>query len=332
MRLFLGIDGGGSHTRAWLADETGTCLGVGLAAGSNPVDPSIGLSGTRAAIEEAVNDTFAKAGLERCPAEAAFLGIAGVSDEAEREALARATVGLALAPPDRTGVGHDLLIAHEGALAGAPGIVVIAGTGSACLARNANGESVQPGGHGWFVDDVGSGFALGRDALAAVARAADGRGPETSLTAALNDRLGAKALRMLIRTGLPRREVAALAAVVIGQAEGGDAVAAAILDRGADELAILARAAVQRISLPAPCPVAFCGGLMDHAPYRRRALAALARDIPTAEPVPPRLPPAAGAVLLAMRNAGVDPREAILIRLADRGATHQQLGAGRWRG
>ncbi|MCC5806738.1 MAG: hypothetical protein JJU00_10465 [Opitutales bacterium] len=321
MRLFLGIDGGGSHTRAWLADEAGACLGGGAAAGSNPVDPSIGLSGARAAIEAAVNEAFAKAGIERQPAEAAFLGIAGVSNEAERQAMARTVAALALAPAARTGVGQDLCVAHEGALAGGPGLILVAGTGSACYGRNEHDEAVQTGGHGSFIDDGGGGFALGRDALAAVARAGDGRGPETALTTALTNRLGAEGLRTLSRTGVPRRDVAALAVVVIEQAEGGDAVAAAILDRGADELAHLVLAAARRVPFPVPCPVALCGGLTEFPLYRNRVLAALERECPAAHPVQPRLPPVGGAVLLAMRRAGIHPREAILVSLA-RAAQH----------
>ncbi len=324
MRLFLGIDGGGSHTRAWLADEAGTCLGVGSAPGSNPVDPSIGLSGARAAIEAAVEKAFANAGLELRPTEAAFLGIAGVWEERVEETLAGVFAGLALAPENRTGIGHDLLIAHEGALAGGAGIVVIAGTGSSCYARNADGDTVRTGGHGWFVDDAGSGFALGRDALAAVARAGDGRAPETSLTVALTDRLGAEGLRTLIRTGVPRRDVAALATTVIEQAEVGDAVAATILDRGAEEVALLVRAAATRIPLPSPCPVALCGGLFDCPAVRNRVLAALQRECPAANPMPPRFPPVAGAVLLALRLAGNSPSEAHLTRLAAAAQLHSR--------
>ncbi|MEI3013924.1 MAG: hypothetical protein V8T36_03730 [Ruthenibacterium lactatiformans] len=58
----------------------------------------------------------------------------------------------------------------------------MAGTGSICFGRDAAGKTARSGGYGHKIDDEGSGYALGRDALAAVVRAQDGRGPRTLLT------------------------------------------------------------------------------------------------------------------------------------------------------
>lgn len=341
MPLFLGIDGGGTHTRALLADGTGRCLGRGLSDGSNPVDPSVGVSGARESIERAVNEAFGKAGLNRRRADAAFLGIAGVSGEEEHKQMVSAAGALSLAPASRVFIDHDLRIAHEGALAGGAGLVLLVGTGSACYGRDGEGASVRTGGHGSFIDDVGSGFGLGRDGLAAVARAGDGRMPKTSLKEAFTNRLGRNGLRALMRTGLPRGDVAALAVVVLEQAQGGDAIAAMIVERAAHELVLLAGAALRQRAFASPCPVALCGGLVEFPPvsretsagsgeggsegsptlapprfYGNRILRALASALPDAMPVPPRLPPVAGAVLLAMRNAGHPPTASVFANLA----------------
>ena len=77
----------------------------------------------------------------------------------------------------------DYVIAHAGALNGASGVLVVAGTGSIAYGENAGGEHHRTGGYGYLIDDVGSGYGVGRSALAAVLRAADGTGEPTALTA-----------------------------------------------------------------------------------------------------------------------------------------------------
>ncbi len=68
---------------------------------------------------------------------------------------------------------HDTPIAHAGALAGRPGIVVIAGTGSVVYGRKEDGSSSTLGGWGYLFGDEGSAFAIARDALATLMRAHD---------------------------------------------------------------------------------------------------------------------------------------------------------------
>ena len=62
-----------------------------------------------------------------------------------------------------------------------PGIVLIAGTGSAAYGRNAAGETARAGGYGPWVGDEGSAFEIGRRAVAAVARTRDLDAPVTLL-------------------------------------------------------------------------------------------------------------------------------------------------------
>ncbi|MGH8823598.1 MAG: BadF/BadG/BcrA/BcrD ATPase family protein, partial [Jiangellaceae bacterium] len=85
-------------------------------------------------------------------------------------ALARAFVG-----SDEIVVTGDVVIAHSGALDGAPGVVVVAGTGAVAFAVDARGRPAVVGGDGYLVGDAGSGFAVGRAGLAAALRHHDGR-------------------------------------------------------------------------------------------------------------------------------------------------------------
>jgi hypothetical protein len=107
-------------------------------------------------------------------------GIAGVDrdDEAKTVGAIMRRIG----QKSRVLVVNEALIALVAGARDAPGVVIIAGTGSIVYGRNAGGEAARAGGWGHIIGDEGSGYWIGREALAAVMRAADGRGPQTQLT------------------------------------------------------------------------------------------------------------------------------------------------------
>src|SRR5204862_1881072 len=116
------------------------------------------------------------------------LGIAGV-DRAGDQNVVREIM-------DRIGykatilIVNDALIALQAGIGDAPGIVVVSGTGSIAYGRNAQGEAARAGGWGHVLGDEGSGYWIGRLALRAVVRHADGRGRATRLTPLLLGHFG----------------------------------------------------------------------------------------------------------------------------------------------
>ena len=194
---------------------------------------------------------------------------------------------------------------HEIALAGAmqtPGCVLIAGTGSVCYGKNAAGEAFRCGGGGHIIDDPGSGYMLGRDALAAALRTEDGRLSENALHAAVMDAVGGHDIQGIFdfvyfsRRG--KSDIAALAPLVLRCAEQGDAVSLAILRRGATELARLVSAVTGRLGLDKKSPCALAGGLLaENNIYRRTVCEALA---PFCRPAKPEHGALFGAVQLAL--------------------------------
>ncbi len=148
---------------------------------------------------------------------------------------------VALMPHDCIGVDHDLRIALAGGLAGAVGIVLIAGTGSSCYGRNEKGQSWICGGWGHILDDVGSSYWMGLQAMIAAVRDFDGRGDATRLRARVAESLGLTDMRQIMLRvgveGIARREMAALARLTTQAAAEGDTVACRIVDYGAAELA-----------------------------------------------------------------------------------------------
>ena len=173
----VGVDGGGTKTEAVILDANQQVIGEGLAGPSNPL--RVGIAGAAAAVREAIDSACAAAKLRRGDLVAAQIGLAGARRselrERMRETLTRLDIG-------EIEVVTDASIALYGATGGAPGLVVIAGTGSICCGINARGKRFCAGGWGPIAGDEGGGAWLARRALRAVAHAFDGRGPQTALT------------------------------------------------------------------------------------------------------------------------------------------------------
>ena len=192
------------------------------------------------------------------------VGAAGAlsAPAAARELAERLLVAL---PAMRLAVTSDAVIAHAGALAGQPGVVLAVGTGAVAIGVGRDGAFTRVDGCGPWLGDDGSGAWLGLTGLRSVLRGEDGRGPPTSLREAALTRFGAIAdLPVLIGGDAnPARQAARFAGDVIRAAASGDAIARDLLAQAVRALVTTARAAVARSGLPEPVPVALIGGLLD---------------------------------------------------------------------
>jgi N-acetylglucosamine kinase-like BadF-type ATPase len=179
-------------------------------------------------------------------------------------------------PARRLAITSDAAIAHAGALAGQPGVVLAVGTGAVAIGVGRDGAFTRVDGCGPWLGDDGSGAWLGLAGLRSVLRAEDGRGPPTSLRAAALARFGAIAdLPALIGGDAnPARQAARFAGDVIRTAASGDVVARDLLDQAVRALVTTTRAAVARSGLPEPVPLALIGGLLDAEPVLRAQLQA----------------------------------------------------------
>ncbi|MBV8551182.1 MAG: hypothetical protein JOY54_07755 [Acidobacteriaceae bacterium] len=299
--LYLGIDGGQSSTTALIADETGRVLGCGTGGPCNHVTGAE----ARAKFLRAVGDCIAQA-CQEAQLDAATVHFAavccGFSGGAEdKDAFVRELIR-----SGRYKVTHDAEIALTGATAGAPGIIVIAGTGSMAFGRNAEGKTARAGGWGYVFGDEGGAFDLVRRGLRAALRWEEGWGPATVLHALLLESAGAETANALLHRFYvtPRSEIARLAPLVTEAAEAGDAIAGAVINYAASALVGYVEG-VYRHLFPSggQVPVAYIGGVFRSMPalvaFRDKLQASI-----NCEAVPPRLSPAAGAVLDALRLDG----------------------------
>ena len=303
-RWVLGLDGGGTQTRAAVAGRDGIVLGRGLAGACNLA--AVPLPAALAAALDAADMALTEAGLGRADIGAVCAGVAGTSFTSRRTEFAH---GLqATFPHAHVAVEPDHVIALTGATGGEPGVIVIAGTGSAAYGENAAGESHRAGAYGYLIDDAGSGYGVGRAALAAILRAGDGTGEPTRLTERVLTALGllspADIVPGVYGGSLSRVAIAGLSRLVAETAqEEDDAVARAILMRAGGALAHLAHGVTTRLFADAQSdyPLALIGGLWNAGGLLTDVFTrSLRRFAPHAQITPPLHPPVEGAILRAL--------------------------------
>ena len=310
--VVLGIDGGGTRTRALLTDPAGSILGRGEAGPANPADvgPELACASIRAAVDAA----WRERARPRTPLAAACIGLGGLRSAFDCGRLGLEAESLGLVEGAPLLLMNDLQVAHYAAHRRDPGVTLVAGTGSACFGRGATGRTWWAGGWGSRLDDGGSGYDLGRRLLRAAIRALDGRAPELELTRSVVGLLEVDDLALvpaLVECGeIDRRRIASLAPLVVAAARDGDEVARELVRGGADELAALVRAVVvgtaDGVTAPADS-VATVGGAFDREGFYRQELAAALDRIGTSlEVVPARRAPVEGAALLAVESLNPD--------------------------
>ncbi len=305
-RYLLGVDGGGSRTRAVLArlddDNNVEVLRRGVAGPGNPL--LAGHRQVRENLETATGQALA-ALPEQAPGIAyTVLALAGASGEAEK-ALINGWV-------DGHPLIHDFCLVPDwqpvlaAGTADGVGIGLIAGTGSVAFGRSQDGRIEKRGGWGHWFGDLGSGFDLGRQALTAIATAADGLTPETMLTAPVLQHLGAdgpdQVTTILTRHDSPRRTIASLAPLVLEAAEIGDPAARAIRESGARYLASLVATTVSALGLDEGYALALAGSVIcKNTPYRNQVLDELARIGPVPGAINRVDEPVMGAITIARK-------------------------------
>ena len=228
------------------------------------------------------------------------IGIAGVSNRNAASMIESAVRECGYSGPLR--LAGDQEIALAGAVRG-HGAVLISGTGSVCYGRDRNGASFRTGGYGYLIDDEGSGYAVGRDILRAVVRAADGRGKQTCLTELVYDALKVSDVSGIITwlyapdTG--KKGVASLAPLLLIALAQTDPAAKEIAERAAEELCLMVTAAWEKAGMK-DGELACTGSILTRYPAIREALAQrLHATLPELRITEAQGSPAKGAAMLA---------------------------------
>jgi len=289
MNYYLGIDGGGTSTRAVMADARGNAIATARAGSLNYL--AVGVEAARASLQSIVEQI-------NMPIYAAFIGnaaLAGPAPESELHALCEGIL-----EPAYLAMDSDVYIALEAMDIPGPCAIAIAGTGSMAAGRAGDDMPVvHTGGWGWILGDEGSGFHIAWEALRAGISGYEGSGPETSLTGAMCGHYGANEPAGLLNAFYdpPKepREIASFARVVL---HSDNAVAREIVLRCAGEFACTVKALLRK--LPEDTILGLWGGMFQHSEaYRAAFCAALGKQ---AKLLP--MAPEWGAVRAAMKLCG----------------------------
>jgi N-acetylglucosamine kinase-like BadF-type ATPase len=202
-------------------------------------------------------------------------------------------------------VTTDLEVALEAAVGEGPGVVLVAGTGSAAYGRAANGRTARAGGHGPWIGDEGSAFDIGRRAVAAIAQARDAMAPVTLLADMIPAALECPEWETLLEriAGAPDEVLPRIFPIVVEAADAEDAPAQEILYAAALGLSALAMSVVRRLELAdKKFVLGKTGGVFGHSAYLDSTLEALLHSgAKRAEFRALEITPACGAARLARR-------------------------------
>lgn len=314
-KLFLGIDGGQSHTEAIIADESGKVLGRGFGGASNHAEQPGGRERLRNAILNSVGEALEKAGLaviDEIVFAGAHCGMTGGADYKEE------IIGEIL-KAEKLVVGHDAATALFGANAGEPGVVVIAGTGSAIYGENENGQTARAGGLGFLFSDEGSGFWLAAQTVRLAIKEQDGLIAPDNLEKLVLNFFGRERIRFITTDfyngKISRDEIAKLAQKAHEAAEAGNETLKEQINYGTQILAASVKSVAQKLNLANEFKVAGVGGMFRASLTQLYFAANLREILPEAIFIKPRFGPAIGALLLAYRQANCEISERLLANL-----------------
>jgi N-acetylglucosamine kinase-like BadF-type ATPase len=272
MNVILGIDGGGTRTRASIV--TGERQ-LAYAESGSIKRLRVGAEIAEENLRALLKDVYAQARVTGV--RAASVGVASASLPGTVEWI---TAVLQELGAERCEVVGDEVIALDAAFRGGPGILQIAGTGSNTIGRAPDGSRECAGGWSSRLGDEGSGYWIGlhsiRRALKAHDRALDGEEP-TQILKIVGEIWGTSTVEALVNLGdsTPGPDFAALAPAINELAEAGDPVAVGVLQQAAADLVetvLVVRGKLRRKhAIAGEVPVAWTGGVVEKMTLVREA-------------------------------------------------------------
>ncbi|CAL5406836.1 unnamed protein product [Camellia sinensis] len=265
---------------------------------------SVGETAARETLEQVMADALSRSGSNRFAVRAVCLAVSGVNHPTDQQRIL-------------SWLSNDAVAAlASGTMGKLHGCVLIAGTGTIAYGFTEDGREARAAGAGPILGDWGSGYGVAAQALTAVVRAHDGRGPLTMLTRGILQSLELSSPDELIGKAHHQQQnaqgyypnmlwtyadpswarIAALVPVVVSCAEAGDQVANKILLDAVQELASSVKAIVQRLGLSGEdgknsFPLVMVGGVLEankRWDIGKEVINSIVNDFPGALPIRPR--------------------------------------------
>jgi N-acetylglucosamine kinase-like BadF-type ATPase len=324
MKFVIGVDQGGSGTRAVVCSRDGSILGSGNGPGACHV--FTGMQAAMQATHIAVSGALDQAGLPTGKAEIFLGGYTGADWPDEYDLLRNAVEKLSLA--ERCVIVNDSIAALRGGTGHPYGAILVAGTGANCAVLAPDGREFIY--HYYHDANLQGGSSIGEAALTAIFRARTGRPPQTSLSARVLAHFNLPdvdaLMRNLVEGGIPENRVSEIAPLVFEEAEKGDLAAQKILIRfgeGCAELLVNGLRQLDMVDLGVE--IVLSGGVFKARSFLLRETLGkeVTRVVPGATLVEAHYEPVVGAALLALEKAGISIDVSLRSNLE---CTAQELG------
>jgi N-acetylglucosamine kinase-like BadF-type ATPase len=324
----LAVDGGNSKTDVALVAADGEVLAAVRGPGAS--HQGLGVTGAMEALEALIAAACRAGGLDPAERPIAQVGVwclAGLDLPADD----------AIMEPEITGRGwsrdtllrNDVFAVLRAGTERTWGVGVVVGAGMNCAGVAPGGAQARFPALGPLSGDWGGGHLLGTAAVGAALRAEDGRGPATSLQRLVTEHFGLPSVLAVVEAIYLHRidegRVLELPPLVFSAAAGGDRAAAALVARQADEVVIMATAAIRRLGLADRDPDVVLGGGVfrgDDPAFLDRIRAGITAVAPAARLRRLAAPPVVGAALLGLDQLGAPAAAAARLRAS---LTHQRL-------
>lgn len=308
---FIGIDGGGTHSKAVMVDRTlqvirrteGDCLNY------YSICFDRARENFRMLIERLLD------GDDLSNIQGVFIGMSAIDREETSEVVARFAGDLF--PNARIYMHSDLYIALMSLTLGEPGIILVSGTGTMALAVDAQGREYLAGGYGYLLGDQGSAFSIAEAALRLALKAFDGVARKTALQEAMLSHFQLRDHRDIIKkvytSDNPRKCISSFAVEVTSAAMKGDDGAMRVLCESARYLADVTTSLIRQIDSSCLDRIGIYGGVFENDGIVNRLYRDyMAKSYPALRIERPCIPSELGAAIAAMKRAGIPVRPEML--------------------
>ncbi|GAA0125973.1 N-acetylglucosamine kinase [Clostridium senegalense] len=302
MSYYLGIDGGGTKTVAILSKDDGTIVDTARMGPTNY--KGVGIEKTKDEFWSMFKYFFSRDKVSLKEIKSLCLGGAGVDFEKDKEILKN--IFYSLGYKNKILIYNDSVTTLVGANGGKKGAILISGTGSVAYGIDLDNNPIRVGGWGHFIDDLGSGFAIGKDALSKIMESYDGRRKQTILWEKVSTKLQIKSHDELIsyiyNPKTNKNNIAEIAVIVINSYLEDD-VAKEIIDKAVEDLFIIVKTLSEKMNCD-NFPLSFSGSVLLKSPLIRELLEKrIKKELPQIVIHDSYNDGAYGALILALENS-----------------------------
>ncbi|TFJ94279.1 BadF/BadG/BcrA/BcrD ATPase family protein [Lentibacillus salicampi] len=310
MDYVMGIDGGGTKTKAVIADMSGSIIATSAAGPTNP--NTVSKDQLKQTLESLFLSLEVTSDVSLKHVKSLFAGISGAGNETNRNDLKE------LMEPFMPGntsiqIEADPVNALYSGTYGSPGVVQISGTGSITYGINRHLKHDRIGGWGYLFGDEGSGYDIGRQAIISALKSVDGRGPETMMLSMIYTHFAVSDAQSLIRkiyaASIPKNAISPIAEIVFEAYQQQDNQANAILQQAAKEMAVSIESLYEKLFEPGEqINVVLCGGVFSEKDVLPAFIRQELTHYPALNVTVPELSPVGGSIIGAylIENKAVD--------------------------